>query len=140
MKHLIGAIILLVISFVLLICSPVLASTESDINNVRVKSGLPALTIYAGLQQSAKDKVLDEIAHNYFAHTSPAGKSFSWFIQNKGIKYSICGEILAKNYSGQALINAWLNSPTHKDIIMDKNFKKIGCYQKSGLTACHFIR
>lgn len=124
----------------LLLGSPVLASTESDINLERTKVGLPKLTIYSGLQQSAIDKVLDMIKWNYFAHTSPAGKSFTCFIINKGIRFAMAGEILARGYSGAELIKAWMSSPAHKAVILDRDFNKVGCYSKQGLTACHFIK
>lgn len=116
------------------------ASIESDINSERAKAKLPRLTVYYGLQQSSTDKVLDMIANKYFAHTSPKGRTFDSFITAKGIKFSMAGEILARNLSGQELINAWMASPTHKDVILDKYYNKVGCYAKNGLTACHFIK
>jgi uncharacterized protein YkwD len=132
-------IVIIVLSF--LICSPVMAGViEDGINAERVKARLPKLTVYSGLQQSSTDKVLDMIANKYFAHISPKGRSYESFIQAKKIKYYCAGEILAKNYSGVELIKAWMASPTHKAIILDRDFNKVGCYQKSGLTACHFIK
>lgn len=132
-KIIITSLLLLFIAF------PAYASIESDINAERAKYKLPKLTVYSGLQQSSLDKVKDMIFNNYFAHVSPKGRSFESFIIAKKIKYVSAGEILAYGYSGSDLIKAWMASPTHRAIILDKDFNRIGCYQEKGLTACHFI-
>lgn len=36
------------------------------------------------------------------------------------------GEIAAKNTCGQSLITAWLNSPTHKAVMLDERYDSVG--------------
>lgn len=89
---------------------------------------------------TAYSKVYDMHTNSYFSHTSPLGVEVDDIFDRVGLRYQIAGEILALGYSGQELIDAWMNSPTHRAIILDSNFKKVGCYSKNGLTACHFIK
>jgi hypothetical protein len=66
-------------------------------------------------------------AKNYWAHNSPTGTTPWDFITASGYKYVVAGENLAKNFStSQAVVNAWMASPTHKDNIVKPSYKEIG--------------
>ena len=117
------------------------ASMESDINGERAWVGLPPLTLDCSLQRSAKAKDDDMIKQNYFAHVNPQGKGFDTILIKMKIKYSVAGEILAEGYNpGNDLMLAWMNSSTHRALIIDQDFTRVGCYYENGLAACHFAR
>jgi hypothetical protein len=96
-------------------------------NQERSKLGLPTLTLNPTLSQSASLKAQDMFANNYWAHTSPSGKSPWDFFKSVNYRYSIAGENLAKDfYDTDSVMRAWMNSPTHRANIVNTKFKEIG--------------
>jgi hypothetical protein len=106
----------------------------SQTNSERQKSGLPALQYNDTLSQSAIAKAKDMFSNNYWAHNSPAGKTPWDFIKSTGYKYSIAGENLAKDfYDTDGLLKAWMNSPTHRDNIINGKYQEIGIAVVNGI-------
>jgi uncharacterized protein YkwD len=103
------------------------ASVIKLVNESREESGLPRLQENEKLSQTAKDKLNDMIANQYFAHTSPAGvEPWHWFGENK-YDYIYAGENLAINFqTAEAQHAAWMKSPTHKKNILNPNYSEIG--------------
>ncbi|HBP51656.1 MAG: hypothetical protein US68_C0019G0011 [Candidatus Shapirobacteria bacterium GW2011_GWE1_38_10] len=96
-------------------------------NSERQKLGLPVLEYNDTLSQSAAAKANDMFSNNYWSHNSPAGKTPWDFFKSAGYKYSIAGENLAKDfYDTDGLIKAWMNSPTHRDNIINDKYQEIG--------------
>ena len=96
-------------------------------NNERIKLGLEPLTYNSVLSESAKEKAEDMFVNNYWAHNSPQGKTPWTFFNTVGYKYSTAGENLAKDfYDTDSLVKAWMNSPTHKENIINNKYKEIG--------------
>lgn len=96
-------------------------------NAEREKNGLIALPENALLQEAAEAKAADMIASDYWAHYSPNGKSPWVFITGAGYKYVYAGENLARDFEdAQDVVSAWMNSPSHRANLLDRNFKEIG--------------
>jgi len=96
-------------------------------NQQRSKLGLPSLKYNSLLSQSAAQKAQDMFANNYWAHTSPSGTTPWNFFKNVGYKYSVAGENLARDfYDTESLMKAWMNSPTHKENIINSKYQEIG--------------
>ena len=96
-------------------------------NNERKKAGLSALQYNSTLSLSAQKKAEDMFKNDYWAHTSPQGKTPWAFFATAGYKYSVAGENLAKDfYNTDSLMKAWMNSPTHKANIVHTKYKEIG--------------
>ena len=96
-------------------------------NNERVRLGLEPLVYNSVLSESAKEKADDMFTNNYWAHNSPQGKTPWTFFDVVGYKYSTAGENLAKDfYDTDSLMKAWMNSPTHKENIVNIKYKEIG--------------
>ena len=56
-----------------------------------------------------------------FSHTRPNGSEF-WTVDS-----SVCyGECLSRGYNENEVTDAWMNSPSHKAIIMDNGYKTMG--------------
>lgn len=112
--------------------------TASDViemvNQQRVKNNLPALKTNPKLMEASRNKVEDMVANSYFAHISPIdGKKWSTFIRNSGYDYIEAGENLANGFDNTPdLVNAWMNSPTHRDNILNPNVDETGLAVKSG--------
>lgn len=99
----------------------------TDTNARRKSQGLTPLTLNAKLSQAAAAKAQDMINKNYWAHNSPSGSTPWDFILGAGYKYTVAGENLAKNFStSQAVVDAWMQSPTHRENIVKSSYKEIG--------------
>ena len=98
-----------------------------DTNAKRAEAGLSALSLNETLSQAAAGKAADMFANNYWAHTSPQGKTPWDFIIASGYKYTLAGENLAKNFqTSSGVVNAWMESPTHKANIVKSGYKDVG--------------
>lgn len=104
---------------------PQLAELLAQINNTRKANGVPAVTENKLLDQSAATKASDMITRNYWAHNAPDGTEPWVFIHQAGYKYQYAGENLWNGYD-DTVINDWLNSPTHKAVMLDAHYTEIG--------------
>lgn len=98
------------------------------VNQERVKKNIAPLIINSQLMQAASNKVKDMASKNYFSHISPVdGKKWSSFIKESGYKYVEAGENLANGYdSVEDMVKAWMDSPTHRENILNPNFEETG--------------
>lgn len=105
-------------------------------NKARAKAGLPTLVENDKLSAAARDKVKDMVKEDYFAHTSPAGKTpWDWLKQNE-YKYKYAGENLAMNYdSAEEQQAAWMKSQSHRANILNGNYQEIGVAVLNGKVA-----
>lgn len=96
-------------------------------NVQRVNNGLSPLTANSTLSQAALAKGNDMLAKGYWAHFAPDGTTPWNFFLSFGYKYKYAGENLARDFSdASSAVNAWMNSPTHKENILNPNYKDIG--------------
>lgn len=96
-------------------------------NAMRSNSGLGTLTYSSQLAQAAIAKAQNMFSEGYWAHTSPTGKEPWDFIKSTGYIYKIAGENLARDFDTTApMIDAWMNSPTHRANIMNPRYQEIG--------------
>ncbi|MEK7581482.1 MAG: CAP domain-containing protein [Patescibacteria group bacterium] len=96
-------------------------------NAKRAQNGLGAVTFNPLLAQAATQKASNMFSENYWAHNSPSGRTPWSFISAAGYKYVYAGENLARDFSdASSVVNAWMNSPSHRSNLLDKNFKEIG--------------
>ena len=96
-------------------------------NSERDREGLPILTVDSRLVEAARKKGEHMLENDYWSHFAPDGKSPWDFISGEGYDYLFAGENLAKDFSSTAPIhNAWMNSPTHRENIVNSNFRNIG--------------
>ena len=104
------------------------------VNLERSKNGIQPLTINPQLVQSAQLKTRDMLDYNYFGHISNNGQKWSDFIINSGYNYTTSGENLAKNYTdSRSTVQAWMNSTTHRNNILNKDFEETGIGFGSGI-------
>ncbi len=117
----------------------VIANISSDrlvdiTNQYRADQGLPALRVNPVLINAATSKAADMFAENYWSHNSPSGKSPWWFFKNAGYYYTFAGENLAKDFADpDSIARAWMDSPTHRDNILNNEYEEIGIAVVSGV-------
>ena len=96
-------------------------------NEERQSSAADPLRRNAKLDEAARLKAEHMAKEEYFAHFSPTGVTpWHWF-KEAGYLYAHAGENLAIHFSdSQEVVTAWMNSPTHRDNIVDPKYQEIG--------------
>jgi hypothetical protein len=96
-------------------------------NDQRAANGLSPLTENMSLNSAALAKGNDMLAKGYWAHFAPDGTSPWSFFTSFGYKYQYAGENLARDFSDAgSAVSAWMNSPTHKENILNPHYKEVG--------------
>jgi hypothetical protein len=97
-------------------------------NAERTKAGLSLFKINVKLSASAGFKVKDMFYSQYFAHESPSGITIGDLAASVGYEFIAIGENLALgNFENdEDLVNAWMNSPGHRENILNPKYKEIG--------------
>jgi uncharacterized protein YkwD len=97
-------------------------------NARRIADGIPQLTQDPLLSLAAQKKVDDMNKNQYFEHIAPDGTTIGNLIESTGYEFIKVGENLAKgNFNDDnTLVSAWMNSPGHKENILDQKYQNIG--------------
>lgn len=96
------------------------------INAYRKENGLSELKTFYKLQDVAKLKAEDLVKNEYFSHTSPnLGTPFE-MLQSNNVEYIIAGENLAGNTTPERAVEAWINSNSHRENILEEDFEYTG--------------
>lgn len=96
-------------------------------NQYRLQEGREPLVLSETLTQAALSKAQDMFADNYWAHISPDGTEPWYFIAQSGYEYAHAGENLARDFTNpQNVVDAWINSPSHRNNILESDFEEIG--------------
>ena len=102
-------------------------------NLKRTANGLAPLTLNQQLSAAAQQKAKDMFAKNYWAHVAPDGTTPWVFIRGAGYDYLYAGENLARGFdSSAAVVNAWMDSPTHRENLLSPHYTDIGFAIESG--------
>jgi uncharacterized protein YkwD len=96
-------------------------------NQKRSNNRIAVLRQNPKLNQAAYLKAQDMIKYDYFAHTSPSGKTPWYWLDRVGYNYKTAGENLAIDFvNSQELFQAWYSSSTHRANIINPGFRDIG--------------
>jgi hypothetical protein len=97
------------------------------LNSERKAKGLAPLSENPILDQAAYLKAKDILEKDYFSHWSPEGISPWYWFKVAGYNYQFAGENLAIGFLDSKEVNdAWMASPTHRQNILNPNYKEIG--------------
>lgn len=98
------------------------------INTERTNRFIPALITNSKLIEASQSKSSDMIARSYFAHVDPDGNYVWYRIEATGYTpYLTLGENLAMDFASAAdVVEAWMNSPTHRANIVNEKFQDQG--------------
>jgi len=96
-------------------------------NVQREANGLSDVTENSTLDSAAIAKGNDMLAKGYWAHFAPDGTSPWSFFLKFGYRYKYAGENLARDFQdAPGAVAAWMNSPSHKENILNPNYREIG--------------
>jgi signal transduction histidine kinase len=116
------------------VASVIVAALVDMANSDRALNGAGSLTINPLLTAAAQAKADDMAARGYFAHFDPAGKGPWDWMKEAGYVYHFAGENLAIQFSESADVErAWLNSPAHRENLLDPRFTEVGIATAEGL-------
>ncbi len=113
----------------------VLPAVVVDLTNTeRNALDLPQLTRNVLLDQAAQLKAEDMALNSYFSHNSPTGITpWHWFSQ-AGYPFVHGGENLAVYFTdSKEVVDAWMNSPTHRANIVGTQYREIGVGTAKGI-------
>lgn len=107
----------------------------ADLANMsRQREGAPTLIWNEDLAKAAKLKAEDMLAKGYFAHNSPTGVTPWFWLKKVGYDFAYAGENLAVDFTESSDVQqAWLDSPKHRENIMNSNFREIGIATVEGI-------
>ena len=99
----------------------------ADTNEERADQLLLPLNRNPILDAAAEAKAKDMAAHEYFSHYGPNGRSPWYWLSQAGYDFTYAGENLAVHFTdSSALVEAWMESPTHRDNILNTDYQEIG--------------
>ncbi|HEY6887432.1 MAG TPA: CAP domain-containing protein [Solirubrobacter sp.] len=104
------------------------------VNVERTSRGIPALTPDADLAQAANGHSTNMSRRQFFAHVNPAGDGLSARLQAAGYGNPGDGWYAAEDLgwgtgsraTPNAMVDAWLNSPHHRRILLSATYEEIG--------------
>ncbi|MGB9743260.1 MAG: CAP domain-containing protein [Minisyncoccales bacterium] len=104
-------------------------------NFERIKLGLPSYQENQILNKMAQAKVEDMFKYQYFTHESPTGEGIEDLANQFGYKFLKIGENLAMGdfQSEEELVKSWLNSPGHRENILNTAYQEIGVAVQKGI-------
>ena len=97
-------------------------------NKQRAARGLGALKTDAKLTRAAQSHSDDMLRRGYFAHDGPQG---TWDVRlRRYVRRRVVAEILSYGAGRYAtpsgMVNAWMQSPTHRDVILTRALRLVG--------------
>lgn len=93
---------------------------RSDLSKAPLRRNV---TLDAAAQMKANHMARNE----YFSHYAPDGTSPWYWFNQAGYTYAHAGENLAIHFTDSTeVVDAWMNSPTHRENIVNGNFTEIG--------------
>jgi hypothetical protein len=102
-------------------------------NQARKAQGQAGLKTNSALTKAAQAKAKDMISNDYFAHISPKRVTPWYWFSQAGYRYTSAGENLAIDYvNSEDVIQAWLNSPSHRKNLLNSKYQDIGVAVATG--------
>lgn len=127
--------ILLIVIFLL---SALPVHADSLVNVINAHRSRPVIE-NSILDKTASIKACDMIANHYWSHYDLQGRAPWHLFYENGYYYRYAGENIARGYfSDSAIVQAWLNSPTHKTIMLSNLYREVGIGRCGNIVVAHF--
>lgn len=111
---------------------------ENNVNVIRQSHGLPKLEVNECLREQAKIRAND--IKSTWSHYRPDGEHSSeltkWCVDWEGKNMISVGENLAKDFpTASQIMDAWMDSPSHKELILESKYSYIGIFREENYVA-----
>ncbi|MBI4492960.1 MAG: hypothetical protein HY690_09225 [Chloroflexi bacterium] len=111
-------------------------SAGSDqVNATRQAMGLARVQRDPALDVIAAARARDMVQQGYFAHLEPGtgNLAFVQLLRAAGYRYQWAGEILCRGSQVERCYDGWLNSPSHRQILLEPAAQRYGLGTARGL-------
>jgi uncharacterized protein YkwD len=110
------------------------AAVVREMNRVRIAAGLRTLHSSPSLRTAARGHSRSMLEYGFFSHDSVDGTAFSdrirRYYSSRGWRTWSVGETLLASPTGvvdaEAIVAAWLESPSHRDVLLDPTWRDAG--------------
>jgi uncharacterized protein YkwD len=111
-------------------------------NVARATARIAILSLDPKLNSVAQAHARDMADRGYFSHVTPEGKTLSQRLREAGIPFSAAGENIAANFSARATVQAWMESPGHRQNLLNGTFRKlgVGVYRNSLQAQTYYVQ
>ncbi len=114
------------------------AALECVLNEERANRARPRLRPQGQLRRAAERHVRDMVRRRYFSHTTPEGLTFDERLAAYTREFAWkVGETLAwgsrSKATPEAIVRAWLESPSHRRVVLDADYRDVGIGVVPGL-------
>lgn len=93
------------------------------VNKARLEAGETSMAENQYLKGAAEKKATDMKNRDYFGHQDKSGNNIVSFLP-RDYPYAVLGENIAFGFKNEeTMIAAWMKSQTHRDNILDKNYR-----------------
>ena len=97
------------------------------VNKKRIEKGLSALHRNVLLENVAQNYANDMLKCNFYSHNDPEGRAPSDRVLASGYEAKYIGENIATGQTSvESVMNDWMNSPKHRENILNYNYEEIG--------------
>jgi len=96
------------------------------VNQERAKAGVGNVTGDAGITAAARAHSKDMFLRRYFSHINPEGQSAGDRLEKAGIAFTVAGENIAYAPDLATAHTGLMNSPGHRQNILDPAFRRVG--------------
>lgn len=96
-------------------------------NEFRSQNGLPPLTLNTQLNAAALEQSQDMAQEDFFDHIGLDGSTPATRAQDQGYNFSFIGENIGAGYQTPGeVVQGWINSPGHRENLLNPNYAEIG--------------
>ena len=110
-------------------------------NTYRAKHDVNAVLSDYYLSEVARKHSEDMAREDYLSHESPVSGNFADRLKEAKIEQRKAGENIASNYvDAIEAVHGWLNSPAHREVLLDKDFTHLGTGAYSKYYTQNFVQ
>jgi uncharacterized protein YkwD len=103
------------------------SDVQNFVNAYRRRAGVPPVSLQWQLNQAAQGHAYDMARRNVLSHIGSDGSSGGTRISRTGYRWWIWGEnVAAGQTTASQVVWAWLNSPSHRAVMLDRRFRHMG--------------
>src|SRR3954463_8561467 len=110
--------------------APAIDATLCLANEQRAAAGAPALSLDGRLAAVAENYARTMVQQRFFSHVAPNGSTFEDRFAAAGLLPDNSGENLfpgtATLATPAATVDSWMNSPSHRENLLDPTFRQVG--------------
>jgi uncharacterized protein YkwD len=111
------------------------------VNATRAGQGLPALRASGRLDAAAARHSSDMVRRRYFEHVSPSGATLADRVRRTGYLSGAADWAVGEDIgwgtgplaSPESIVQAWMNSPPHRRVILSRRFREAGVGMTPGI-------